>query len=109
MVFAYYLVIFILSVVCYVIFYWKMRANFSVLYLLIFVLAFTSHFGYLAIAMSQNVREALLANKILYVGGCFLPLVGLLLVFSICKIYVASHRLMNTANIQHKLIVNKNP
>ena len=88
MVFGYYLVIFILSIVCCVIFYWKMRANFSVLYLLIYVLAFTSHFGYLAIAMSQNVREALLANKILYVGGCFLPLVGLLLVFSICKIYL---------------------
>ena len=86
MVLGYYLVIFILSVICCVVFYWKMRAHFSVLYLLIYVLAFTAHFGYVAIALSQNAREALLANKILYVGGCYLPLVGLLLVLSICKI-----------------------
>jgi len=38
------------------------------------------------LALSENVREALLANKILYIGGCYLQLVGLLLIFSICKI-----------------------
>ena len=86
MVLGYYVVICILSLVCCVIFYWKMRPHFSALYPLIFILAFSSHLSYVMLALSQNVREALLANKILYIGGCYLQLVGLLLIFSICKI-----------------------
>ena len=86
MVMWYYIVICILSLICCIIFYWKMRPNFHALYPLIFILAFTSHFSYVMLALSENVREALLANKILYIGGCYLQLVGLLLIFSICKI-----------------------
>ena len=88
MVLGYYVVICILSLVCCTVFYWKMRPNFSVQYALIFVLAFAAQFGYLAIALSENAREALLANKVLYVGGCYLQMVGFLLILSICRIRI---------------------
>lgn len=39
--------------------------------------------GYLSIALSTNVSEAILANKICYLGGCFVPLI---MIFLICKI-----------------------
>ena len=86
MVLGYYIVICILSFICCIIFYWKMRPNFSVQYSLIFILAFLSHLSYILLSLSENVREALLANKILYIGGCYLQLVGLLLIFFLCQI-----------------------
>lgn len=39
--------------------------------------------GYLSIAISTSLQEAVLANKIVYLGGCFVPPV---LLFSICVI-----------------------
>lgn len=36
--------------------------------------------GYLAIALSTTVEEAILANKIVYLGGCFVPVVMLFLI-----------------------------
>lgn len=89
MVLTFYIVICILSLICCAVFYWKKRNFYSVRYTMIFLLAFLSHFCYVLLALARDVREALIINKFLYVGGCFLPLVGLLLVFSICKIHVS--------------------
>ena len=86
MVLAYYVTIFILSLICCVLHYIKKRDYYSVNYTLIFILALTSQGSYLFIALSRNAREALLANKILYIGGCYLILIGLFLIFSLCKI-----------------------
>ncbi len=86
LVMAYYSVILVLSLICCCIYYWKKRNYYSVRYTLIFILAFLSHFCYVLLALSRDVREALIVNKFLYIGGCFFPLVGLFLVFSICKI-----------------------
>ena len=86
LVMAYYIVIFVLSLICCCIYYWKKRNYYSVRYTLIFILAFLSHFCYVLLALSRDVREALVVYKFLYIGGCFFPLVGLFLVFSICKI-----------------------
>lgn len=41
--------------------------------------------GYLAIALSDNMREAILGNKICYLGGCFVPVVTLMLLCTICN------------------------
>lgn len=59
----------------------KEQKNINLLVMLIFTTF--ANGGYLALASSTNVEEALLANKITYIGGCFLPM---LLFFSICKI-----------------------
>jgi len=53
---------------------------------MVFLLAFLAQFCYVLLALSRDVREALVIYKFLYIGGCFLPLVGLFLIFSICKI-----------------------
>lgn len=83
---SFYVIICMLSLICCAVFYWKKRSYYSVRYTLIFILAFLSQFCYVLLALSRDIREAIVINKFLYVGGCFLPLVGLLLVFSICKI-----------------------
>lgn len=86
MILAYYIVICILSLICCTVYYWKKRINCSALYTLVFTLAFLSQFCYVLLAFSREVREALVIYKFLYIGGCFLPMVGFFLIFSICNI-----------------------
>ena len=86
MVLAYYVIICFISLVCCAAYYFIKRKYFSTRYTMIFLLAFLSQFCYVLLALSQNVREALIIYKFLYIGGCYLPLAGLLLIFSICKI-----------------------
>ena len=42
--------------------------------------------GYLALALSQNVSEAALANKLCYLGGCFIPPLWLMLICTVCNL-----------------------
>jgi len=42
--------------------------------------------GYLALALSQTVSEAALANKLCYLGGCFLPPLWLMLICTVCNL-----------------------
>jgi len=86
MVLAYYVIICFISLVCCAAYYFIKRKYFSTRYTMIFLLAFLSQFCYVLLALSQNVREALIIYKFLYIGGCYLPLAGLFLIFSICKI-----------------------
>ncbi len=41
--------------------------------------------GYLALALSRTLSEAVLANKICYLGGCFLPPVMLSAICAVCN------------------------
>ncbi len=45
-----------------------------------------SNLGYIALAQSVTVEEAFLANKIIYVGGCFMPFFYLLVVCEVCRL-----------------------
>ena len=45
-----------------------------------------SNGGYLALGLSSTVEEAVLANKIAYIGGCFTSPIMIFLIFSTCKI-----------------------
>ncbi len=49
---------------------------------------FLANGGYLAIALSTNVQEAILANRVCYLGGCFIPPITLFWVCFICNIKV---------------------
>ncbi len=88
MVLWFYVVILFISFICCIIYYWKMRSYFSVHYTLVFILAFLSHLCYVLLAVSKDLREAIIINKFLYVGGCYFELVGLVLIFSLCKINI---------------------
>lgn len=59
------------------------RINHYIL-VLMFLMAL-SNGGYLYIALSTDVKEALLANKVVYLGGCFGPLIILLLTCAVCN------------------------
>ena len=60
------------------------RINF---YFLILMLLMTfSNAGYLAVALSTSVEEAVLANKICYLDGCFIQPITLLLICAIANI-----------------------
>ena len=88
MVLSFYVVICVLSLACCVLFFWNKRSYYPVLYALVYLLALVSHVCYVLLAVSKDVREALIINKGIYVGGCYFPLVGMLIVLSICQIKV---------------------
>ncbi|MBQ2437049.1 MAG: hypothetical protein II265_03045, partial [Clostridia bacterium] len=52
----------------------------------VFLLMLISCLGYLAGAISSTVSEAILANKIIYVGGCFVPPVLFFLICAVCNL-----------------------
>lgn len=51
-----------------------------------FIFALIANIGYLFIAISKNVDEAIIANKITYISGCLLSVALLMLVFDACKV-----------------------
>ena len=86
MISTYYLIAFFVSVAltCLYMFIW--HKHFDVHITLIFVLVPVVNLSFILLARSQNLAEAILANKIAYLGGCFLPLLILLTVYSLCQI-----------------------
>ncbi len=88
MVLSFYVVICVLSLACCVLFFWNKRSYYPVLYALVYLLALLSQVCYVLLALSKDVREAVIINKGIYVGGCFFPLVGMMIVLSICQIKV---------------------
>lgn len=56
------------------------------IYFLVLILIMTiANCGYISVALGENVREVLLANKLAYLGGCFVPPITLFLVCGICN------------------------
>lgn len=76
---AFYIVFFGLSLLIFFIYLFQNRHNPSSIYTLIYLILSISTFGYLQIALSKNAEEALLATKIAYLGGQFLPSILLIL------------------------------
>ena len=64
----------------------KINYYFTIMFLLMVV----SALGYLACAISTTVSEAVLANKIIYVGGCFVPPVLFLSICTVCNLKIKS-------------------
>lgn len=54
-------------------------------YLVLIMLMMLANAGYLAVAVSKTLEEAILANKILYIGGCFVQPVTLLLICTLAN------------------------
>lgn len=55
-------------------------------FLLLFSAVFVVNIGYLTLAISATVEEALLANRIAYLGSVFLPLSMFMIIINTCKI-----------------------
>lgn len=54
-------------------------------FMILMLLMAQTNCGYLALAVSTNLREAVLANKLCYLGGCFMPPILLFLICAICN------------------------
>lgn len=58
----------------------------NVWFLLLFSSVFVVNSGYLTLSISTNLNEALLANRISYLGSVFLPISMLMLILEACNI-----------------------
>ncbi|MCR5149255.1 MAG: response regulator [Eubacterium sp.] len=76
----------ILSVILSTIFVVRWRRGISVHFPIIFVFIPVINLGYLSVANATSVNEALLANGIEYLDGCFLELFFFLYVLNFCKL-----------------------
>ena len=77
----YYASMFILTILSFCVVWYEYQNRKTNYYYLVIILIMTiSNAGYLAVALSTNVEEVILANKVLYLGSCFVPPVFLSLI-----------------------------
>ena len=82
----YYLITAVLTVINLLVLIIIFEPNKINYYFMVLLLLFALTNGaYLAIAVSTSLEEAVLANKICYLGGCFMPPIILLLICTICN------------------------
>ena len=73
-------------------------------YMMLFaLLLLIANGGYLAVSLSTTLSEALLANKISYLGGCFIPPIIITIVLEICHYRVP--KFVNAIMVSYSLIV----
>lgn len=82
----YYDIILMISIVLTGIYMFMWHKHFDVHITLVFVLVPVVCLGYSLLAHATDLTEALAANKIIYIGGCFLQLIVLLVVCTLCDI-----------------------
>jgi len=58
----------------------------NIWYQMLFICIFVVNLGYFSLSISKNLNEALLANRISYLGSVFLPLTMLMLIMHVIKI-----------------------
>ncbi len=71
-----------IHLLCYFLFIRKKDVWFPVLFISVTVV----NIGYFTLSVSKNLEEALLANRISYLGSVFLPLSIMLIILDVCKI-----------------------
>ena len=70
----YYLSMFVFTVFCFLFVWYKYEIKeTNYYYMVMIMLMMVSNAGYLAVALAGNLEELILANKIMYIGGCFVP------------------------------------
>lgn len=87
----YYGVIFVISIICSGIYIFQWKKNYSVFYTLTFVLIPLANMGYLMMSLARNEGEALLALKIMYIGGCYLLMIIMFYVIELCHISISRY------------------
>lgn len=87
--FVYYVSMFILATINLVVFlmlFREKKLNYYILALLAIITV--SNAGNFFLATASGIEDALLAKKIYYIGGCFMPPIILLLILKMCNITV---------------------
>lgn len=84
---SYYLIAAMLSLLNLAIFLYRDNEKRTSYYMkVLLIIVCVANFGYLALGVSKTLEEAVLANKITYLGGCFMPLIMAYCMCSICNI-----------------------
>lgn len=86
MVMAYYFATLALAIALMVVYLFSYHKHFDMHITLLFVLVPVSNLGQLLLASSKTLEAALVANRIVYIGACYLQLILMLAVFSLCHI-----------------------
>ncbi|MBR1931835.1 MAG: hypothetical protein IJ833_10275, partial [Lachnospiraceae bacterium] len=76
------------SLLCSAVYFWKWRKRFDIYFSLLYVLFPIVCVGYLLFSIAPDLGAAIVANKITYIGGCYLELILMLSIFSLCHIRV---------------------
>ena len=88
----YYEIILALSVALTAVYVFKWQKHFDAHITIIFVMIPVINLGYALLAHASGVSEALAINKFIYLGGCFLGLIILLAVCTLCEVRI--HRVL---------------
>lgn len=84
---CYYLIMAVLAFINMFVFFYRENDKKTDYYIkLLFILICAANLGYLALGVSQTLEEAVLANKITYLGGCFMPPVMAACMCALCNI-----------------------
>ena len=75
----------VLNLMVFIVF--RTRSN-NFFYGLFLLLAAAANGGYLFVALSHSLGEAIMATKISYMGGCFLPSILLICVIEFCQLRI---------------------
>ena len=85
----YYLLMLITSAILMLMLVRKWRKRFDVSLAVMFIIVFVSNLGSLLYFCSHNLDEVLAAQKIIYIGGCFLPMMFFFAVIRLCRLPAA--------------------
>lgn len=100
----YYAVASILAVISFLLFLLYSDGKTINSYMMLFaLLLFVTSGGFLAVSISSTLSEAVLANKISYLGGCFIPPVLVSIVLNIC--HFKSHKFLKAFLVAYSIVV----
>lgn len=86
----FYEIFFIISMIVSGLYVFRWHKHFSVYFNLIFMIIPLTDLGYVFLAKSTNLQEALVANKVIYIGGCFNILFVTLSIFKLCHYTISN-------------------
>ncbi len=88
MVTTYYLTIFIFITLVSLVFFWKWNKHVDIYFTLMYCLFPIAASGYYMLSISKDIGSAISAQKFIYLGGCFLSLLGMHLIFQLARIRI---------------------
>ncbi len=83
---GYYLVVFILTSCCSVIYFWKWNKHVDICFSLIYCLLPLTAAGYYLASVSRDIGNALCGLKLTYLGGCYISLLGMAAICRLAKV-----------------------
>ena len=83
---AFYITLTVISFLTTIIYFYVWHNHFSILMTVFYILTPITNLGFLIVALSTNIEMAIVGTILTYIGGCYLILIIMLLVFYFCKV-----------------------